>query len=317
MTATDPFTDAFTDAFVPLAVTERSGLDECVHHGAVVVLDVDGDVAAAAGQADVTIYPRSSNKPLQADAMLALGLDVDDESLALACASHDGTERHLAVVRRMLAGAGLGEEALDCTPSLPLDQESAERLLAAGGYRAPILMNCSGKHAAMLATCRHRGWSTDDYLDPGHPLQVAIAAHVAELAGDVRHVGVDGCGAPAHATSLRGLAGAVRRLAIGRGRVWRAMTSHPELVGGETRTVTEVMRRVSGAMAKDGAEGVFALGLPDGRAVALKIADGQQRPVAVVLASALARVGVELDGSALSPPILGHGAAVGAVRAIW
>lgn len=307
--------DAFADAFEPVAVADRSGFDESLHHGAVVVLGHDGELVYGVGDPDVVIYPRSSNKPMQAQAMIDLGLELDDEQLALACASHAGTERHVAVVRRILAGAGLGEEALANTPALPLDRVTAEELLAAGGHRSSILMNCSGKHAAMVATCRVRGWSVDDYLDLDHPLQVAITDRIAELAGPVPHVGVDGCGAPAHVLSLRSLALGFRTMAAERGAVWRSMTDHPELVGGDRRTATQVMRAVPGAMAKDGAQGVFAIAHPDGWAVALKIADGQERPVAVVLAAALDRVGIELDGAAITEPIFGHGRPVGCVRA--
>jgi L-asparaginase II len=304
------------DAFVPVAVADRSGFDESLHHGAVVVLGTGGEVVRAFGDPDLPIYPRSSNKPLQAQAMLDLGLDVDDEQLALACASHDGTDRHVAVVRRTLAAAGLGEEALGNTPSLPLQQAAMEALLAAGGHRAPILMNCSGKHAAMVATCRHRGWPVDGYLDADHPLQVAITDRIADLAGPVSHIGIDGCGAPAHVLTLRDLAIGFRTLAAMRGRVWRAMTDQPELVGGEERTVTRVMRAVPGAMAKDGAQGVFAIAHPDGWAAAIKIADGQERPVAVVLAAALSHLGIALDGAAIATPIFGHGRPVGAIRSV-
>lgn len=303
-------------SFVPVAVVDRSGFDESFHHGAVVVLDPDGHHAFAAGDRDVAIYPRSSNKPLQAQAMLDLGLELDDEQLALACASHDGTERHVAVVRRILAGAGLGEEALANTPSLPLEPAALEHVLMSGGHRSSILMNCSGKHAAMVATCRARGWDVEGYVEVDHPLQLAITACIADLAGGVRHIGVDGCGAPAHVLSLRGLAAAFATLASRRGPVWEAMTSHPDLVGGEHRTVTRVMRALPGAMAKDGAQGVFAVGHPDGWAAAVKIADGQERAVPVVLASALARIGVELDGAALAEPVLGHGHQVGTVRSV-
>ena len=304
------------DAFVPIAVVDRSGFDESFHHGAVVVFDRDGEAVFAAGDPNVPIYPRSSNKPMQADAMIDLGLELDDEQLALACASHDGTEHHLAVVRRILAGAGLGEEALANTPALPLQQDAMEHLLAAGGHRTSILMNCSGKHAAMVATCQELGWPVDGYLEVDHPLQTAITAHIAALAGPVHHIGVDGCGAPAHALTLSDLAAGFRSLATARGRVWGAMTEHPELVGGDARTVTRVMRAVPGAMAKDGAQGVFAIAHPDGWAAALKIADGQERPVAVVLAAALAHVGVDLDGESISAPILGHGRPVGSIRAV-
>lgn len=312
----EPDSSPLFDAFVPVAVADRSDVDESLHHGAVVVLDRGGHVAFAAGDPDVAIYPRSSNKPMQADAMIRSGLDVDDEQLALACASHDGTARHVSVVRRLLAGAGLGEEALGNTPSLPLQQEAAEQLLTTGGHRSSILMNCSGKHAAMVATCRARGWDVDGYLAFDHPLQLAITERIDELAGPVLHVGVDGCGAPAHVLGLRRLAEGFRTLAVEQGRVWRAMTTHPDLVGGDERTVTRVMRAVPGAMAKDGAQGVFAVAHPDGWAVAVKIADGQERPVAVVLAAALARVGVDLDGDAMTDPILGHGRPVGRLRSV-
>jgi L-asparaginase II len=304
------------DSFAPIAVVDRSGFDESFHHGVVVVLDRDGQIVFEAGDPDVAIYPRSSNKPMQADAMIELGVDLDDEQLAVACASHGGTERHVAVVRRILAAAGLGEEALANTPAFPLDPDTMEQLIAAGGHRSAILMNCSGKHAAMLATCRERDWPVDGYTEPDHPLQTAIGARLAELAGPVRHVGVDGCGAPVHALALRDLAAGFRTLATTRGRVWSAMTARPELVGGDRRTVTRVMRAIPGAMAKDGAQGVFAIAHPDGWAAALKVADGQERPVPVVLAAALAHVGIELDGASMTDPILGHGRPVGSVRSV-
>ncbi len=248
--------------------------------------------------------------------MLALGVDLDPESLALACASHSGTDRHLAVVRRMLAGAGLDEGSLGNTPDLPLDRVTAELLLAAGGRRDPIHMNCSGKHAAMVATCVANGWDVGGYLSPEHPLQLSITAHVADLAGAVRHIGVDGCGAPAHVVSLRGLAEAFRTLAAARGAVWSAMTSHPELVGGDRRDVTRLMSAVPDLMAKDGAEGVFAAALPDGRAAAVKIGDGNARASGVVIAAALRAVGVDIALGAVGDPIFGHGVPVGSVRAI-
>ena len=115
--------------------------------------------------------------------MVRLGVDLDSESLALACASHSGTDRHLAVVRRSLAGAGLDESALLNTPGLPLDRGAADALLAAGGRRDPIHMNCSGKHAAMVATCVANGWDVAGYLAAEHPLQLAITARIADLAG--------------------------------------------------------------------------------------------------------------------------------------
>jgi L-asparaginase II len=297
-------------------VTDRSGHDESAHFGAVVVLDESGEVAFNVGDPDINIYPRSANKPLQADAMVRLGLQLDPSELAIACASHDGTARHVATVRRILASAGLDERALGNTPDLPLNRDAADRLLAGGGDRAPLYMNCSGKHAAMMATCVVNRWSVEGYLAFEHPLQVALTARIADLAGPVVHIGVDGCGAPAHVVSLQGLARGFRTLAIEQGVVWSAMTHHPDLVAGEQRDATRMMRLVPLLMAKGGAEGMFAAALPDGRAAAVKIADGNGRAAGVVLAAALAVAGVDVDPSALGDPIRGHGAPVGRVRPV-
>lgn len=313
MTAPPP---SLVEGVVPVAVTYRSGFEECVHHGAVVALDSAGSVAFAAGAPELVIYPRSANKPLQADAMERLGATLTPEQLALACASHDGRPEHLAVVRSTLAAAGLDEDVLDCTPDLPLDRDTADAAVASGAKRAPIFMNCSGKHAAMVATCHVNGWPLDRYLDAAHPLQIAIGARIAELAGPVDHVGVDGCGAPAHAVALVRLARGFASLAAERGSVWRAMTTNPDLVAGPTRDATRLMRAVPDLIAKDGAEGVFAAAVPDGRAAAVKIADGGGRAAGVVLAAALRTVGVDVPADAAGAPILGHGRPVGDVRAI-
>lgn len=308
---------ALPDAFVPVAITNRSGLDESVHFGAAVAIDPDGSVVWAAGDPDVVVYPRSSNKPMQADAMVRLGVELTSEQLALACASHDGTPRHVEVVRSTLASVGLADVDLRNTPGLPLDVPSAEALLAGGGHRASITMNCSGKHAAMLATCVRCGWSVDDYMKVAHPLQVAITDRVTELTGGaVVHIGLDGCGAPAHAMPLVALARAFAALAAERGPVWSAMTARPELVGGEGTATTSVMRAVPGLMAKVGAEGVFAAALPDGVAVALKIADGASRAAGVLLPAVLRAVGVDVPEGTVVEPVLGHGRPVGEVRAL-
>jgi L-asparaginase II len=316
MSADEVVTATSGAGFVPVAVADRSGFDESVHFGAVVVIAADGSIAAAAGDPHLLVYPRSANKPLQADAMVRRGVRLTSEQLALACASHDGTARHVDVVRSTLASVALDEDVLANTPDLPLEREAAEALLAAGGHRTSITMNCSGKHAAMIATCVANGWPTDGYLSPDHPLQVAITERITELSDRVAHVGVDGCGAPAHVQPLSGLAHAFARLARDRGPVWEAMTTHPELVGGARRPVTRVMRTVPMLMAKDGAEGMFAAALPDGRAVAVKIADGASRAAGVVLGAALRAVGVEIDPATLGEPIRGHGEPVGRVRPV-
>ncbi len=316
---------ATADAFVPLAIASRSDLDESVHFGAVVGLAPDGTVEFAWGDPKVVVYPRSSLKPMQAVAMVRAGLRLPSELLALVCASHDGTPMHRAAAERILASAGLTAADLGNVASLPLDVSSAHDVLRAGGGRTPLQMNCSGKHAGMLATCVCNGWPHDaTYLDQAHPVQQAITAVVDELCDETHaHIGVDGCGAPTHATSLVGLARAFRAIANGDAgtagdAVFAAMTEHPVMVGGERRDVTTFMREVSGLMAKDGADGVFAAALPDGRAIALKIADGANRARPPVMVAALARMGVDITAVAplVEEKIMGHGRQVGVVRCV-
>ncbi len=315
---------SLVEAYVPLAVANRSGQDESLHHGAVVGVRPNGEVAFAAGDPTVSIYPRSSNKPLQAVAMVRAGLSLPSNLLALVCASHDGTARHVAGAREILAAAGLDESALRNTSALPLQVDAAELVLRSGGGPTPILMNCSGKHAGMLNTCVTNGWDREAYLDPTHPLQLTIDDELPSMTGEeLSYVGIDGCGAPAHMMSLVAAARAFQRIANGQAgaagtAVYRAMTGHPEMVGGPARGVTVLMQQIPGLMAKDGAEGVLVAALGDGRAVAMKIADGAERARNCVLLEALRMFGVETGGAEplLREVIRGHGQPVGTVRSI-
>ena len=262
-------------------------------------------------------FPRSSNKPLQAAALLAAGWLPDSaQQIALAAASHSGEPEHLVVVRSILADLDL----LGCPLDLPVSQAAAHEVLRAGGGPARLTMNCSGKHAAMLATCLANGWPTEGYLEVTHPVQRAILAGVEDLAGQhVRHVAVDGCGAPQHALTLTGLASAFTRLATGSGperQVADAMRTHPWYVGGTGRDVTRLMEGIPGLVAKDGAEGVYAAALPDGSSVALKIADGAARARTPVLVAALRLLGCEAPVlvELATTPVLGGGRVVGEVR---
>jgi L-asparaginase II len=279
-----------------LAEVVRGPLVESQHVGHLVVLGTDGSLLADIGTGSAEVWARSSLKPLQAVALLRAGLPVDDVGLALACASHSGTEAHLAVVRGTLAAAGMDESALQNTPDLPLDAEASFAWRAAGGTASSLTQNCSGKHAAMLATCRAAGWDTSTYLAPDHPLQQLILETVVELSGaPATHVTVDGCGAPLMSTTVEGLARAFGRIAAApsvapgsaEARVALAMTRYPEMVGGPGRDVTAFMHAVPGLVAKDGAEGVYAAGLADGSAVALKVADGSARARAAIMAAAV------------------------------
>jgi L-asparaginase II len=314
---------------VPLARVTRSGFTESVHHGALVVLAADGRPLIAAGDVSGPIFPRSSNKPLQVVGLLRAGLDASvslpDELLALAQSSHSGQSFHLAGVRRILLSAGLTDADLQNTPDLPLDPDERAAWLGAGQRPTPLAQNCSGKHAAMLATCVALGWDTTSYLAPNHPLQEAVAEATSELAGEeIAATGVDGCGAPVLALSLTGLARAFGRLATApagtpESLVAQANRTYPEYVGGTGRDVTRLINGVPGLIAKDGAEGVYAAALADGRAVALKIADGAERARRPVLAQALKTAGVEadvLDELIDQETVLGHGQPVGRVEPV-
>lgn len=314
------------DAYVPAAVTTRNGVVESVHHAVLVALDRDGGVEFAIGDPTVSVYPRSSMKPLQAHAMLRNGLNLPDDLLALVCSSHDGRPMHLDGVRRILRSVDLDESALANTADLPLDEMESDRVVRLGAVRSPLQQNCSGKHAGMIATCVTAGWPHDpSYLSPDHPLQCEITDGLPALSGEAASaIGVDGCGAPAHVLTLIGLARAFRAIATGAAgpdaeRISRAMSEHPEMVGGPRRDVSLLMRGVRGLVAKDGAEGVFAVALPDGRAVALKVADGANRARPPLMRSALVGLGVDIskvDPEAFSSVILGHGAPVGEVRSV-
>ncbi len=318
-----PTPPALADAPVVAHVT-RGGVVESVHRGSIAVTGADGSVTHAWGDATDPVFPRSSNKPIQAVAMLRAGLTLPAQQLALACASHSAQPFHLDGVRDMLAAAGLTEADLQNTPDLPYDADERDVWIAAGRTARPLAQNCSGKHAAMLATCRLNGWDLTTYRDPEHPLQRLMADTLADLAGEpVAATAVDGCGAPVMAVSLAGLARAFGRIAsAGPGtpehEVTAAMRAHPEYVGGTRRDVTALIRGTEGLIGKDGAEAVHAVGLADGRGVALKIVDGGQRARPVVLAAVLRRLGVRSTAYERleAAPILGHGQPVGAVVAV-
>ncbi|MEU2923829.1 asparaginase [Streptomyces sp. NPDC007251] len=316
---------ASTPSAPVLAEVVRSGFVEGRHRGSVVALAADGSVEWAIGDVTSPVFPRSANKPMQAAGMLRAGLDLVGERLALAAASHSGEPFHRDLVRTMLKEHGLTPDHLQCPLALPLDQQEQEAYLAAGGRRDRVAMNCSGKHAAMLAAAALRTWPLESYLDPEHPLQRVIRTAVEEAAGEpVAAVGVDGCGAPLMAISLTGLARAFRSFVLAapgtpERRVADAMRAHPEYVAGTHRHDTWLMREIPGVLAKVGAEAVQGLALPDGRALALKVEDGGVRALSPVLARTLRLMGVtapvlERVGRT---PVLGRGEEVGQVRAVF
>ena len=306
----------------------RSGFVEGHHYGSWVALDADGSVRGSAGDVEGPILPRSCNKPLQALAMLEAGLSLEPQLLALACGSHSGEPFHIDGVRRILASAGLSEDALQTPADYPLDDEAREQVIRSGGAKAPVQMNCSGKHAAMLATCVANDWPRDTYLEVDHPLQQAIAATFPRMTGEpVAHVAVDGCGAPLLATSLVGLARAFSRLATSSdsaSTVAEAIRAHPEYVSGTQRDELTLLRAIPGAIGKAGAESCYVVALPDGRAFATKTDDGAARARPVLMAALLEHFGVTeepgVDADAVrrtgESPLLGGGRPVGEVRAV-
>jgi L-asparaginase II len=293
------------------------------------VLAADGSVLMSAGTVTEPMFPRSSNKPMQATAMLGRGLGLEGKLLALAAASHSGEDFHVAGVREILAGAGLTEDDLQCPPDLPLDEQARLAMLLSGEVADRVHMNCSGKHAAMLATCVAAGWPTQSYRDPGHPLQQEIKRTVAELAGEpVTAIGVDGCGAPLMALSVTGVArafGAVVRAEPGSAarRVADAMRAYPDWTSGTTRPERALMAAVPGLLVKAGAEGVEGFALADGRSGGFKIDDGNQRARPVITVALLRALGVAdqpgVDTAALdrlaAVPVYGGGQVVGEIRA--
>ncbi|MGF1662929.1 MAG: asparaginase [Kineosporiaceae bacterium] len=316
----------------PIAHVLRSGFVESVHHGHAVALGGDGAVVVTTGAPEEPVFARSCLKPLFAAAMVRAGLDVPAHLLALAQSSHSGEAYHLDGVRRLLAVAGLDVTDLRNTGGAPLDPDEAARWRVEGRGSTRLAQNCSGKHAAMLVTCAVNGWDRKTYFRPEHPLQVLLRDAVEDLAGEpVAVSGVDGCGAVVHAVSLTGLARAFARIAAApagtpEGRVAEANRRHPEWVGGTGRYVTELVRAVPGLVAKDGAEAVCAAGLPDGRAVAVKVSDGAERPLRPVLAALITALlpASSASGGERSPaspalerfaraPVFGHGVPVGAV----
>jgi len=334
VTAPDPSLTVPAPVLAPAVLTEapvlahlvRGGFIESVHRASVVVTAPDGSVERVWGEATSPMFPRSSNKPMQALAMVRHGLDLRDELLALVCSSHNGEDFHRDGVRETLASAGLSEADLQNTPTLPLYEPEQQRWIREGLAPASIAQNCSGKHAGMLATCVAAGWDTTTYRELEHPLQQAIAEAVEELAGEpVTATAVDGCGAPVMAISLAGLARSFGRLGAAPdrepgtplARIATAIRNAPDYLGGTNREVTALVRETPGLVAKDGAESVVAVGLADGRGVAVKVADGGSRARMVILAGALRAIGVE--SSALAQlehsPVLGHGEPVGALVA--
>jgi L-asparaginase II len=320
--------DAGLPEDAPLAAVRRGALVESVHRGRLAVCDPEGNVLEAVGDPEAYIYARSSAKPSQALPLVLSGaaeaFGLTDEELAVACASHNAEEPHLAAVRSILEKAGLTEDDLQSGAHLPLYEPEADRLIRSGEDPRPIHGNCSGKHAGMLAVCVHEGYETATYRDPGHPLQRRILGLIAEVCGlreDEVLIAGDNCGVPAFALPLRSLATGLARvatrnalpdeLALAALRIGDAMREHPFMVAGTGRFDTDLMRSTD-LLVKGGAEAVLAVGSRDGWGMVLKISDGALRGVRPVALAALGGMGVEVP-EAVSDVRGLHGEKVGEI----
>jgi L-asparaginase II len=304
----------FNDAV--LAEYVRDGVVESEHRGFLVALNADGSTFKSLGDVETKIFPRSTVKCAQASAMVRSGLDLEPRLLALAQSSHSGAQMHLDGAREILASVGLSESALQCALDRPLGD--AER--RAWGEKPPtqIAMNCSGKHAAMLATCVKNGWPIESYLEQSHPLQLAIKAELEDLAGEtISLTSTDGCGAPLFLLSLIGLARAVRAITISSDPVHQSVISaaraFPEMVGGIGRHNTEMMQQVPGLFMKDGAEAVNVCSLADGRTFVFKVSDGSLRAFRTIVHACLKDFGI--DTPLTLEKVMGGPRVIGTIRA--
>ena len=303
---------------VVLAELVRSGLIESTHSGHLILMAADGSDLLVLGDVEAEIYPRSAIKSLQAAAMVRAGLNLNDEQLALVCASHGGTNHHQKVALEILQSVGLSESELQNTPDAPLDREA--RIKWGDKPSTSLAANCSGKHSGMLATCVVNGWDIKTYRDADHPLQLAIAREITELIGkSIDRVSIDGCGAPLFSMSTRSLAVAARKMRIDSdpifARVISACLKHPEMILAEGAFDTRMMKAVPGLFVKGGAESVMLASLADGSAIAWKISDGSNRANGPLMRAALAKFGINIEGEAID--VLGGGNVVGSLSATF
>jgi len=297
-----------------LAEVTRGGVVESLHLGHLIVLNSDGSTYLSKGSPELSFYPRSAVKSLQASAMLKAGLTVSDEELAIVCASHSGNQIHIDLITKMLADRGIPLSAMQNASDKPLGEK--EKITWGDKAGTQLTQNCSGKHAGMLITCQQNGWDLSTYLEMGHPLQIAIKNEIELLAGEkVSTSTFDGCGAPLFAISLTGLAKTFSTLVKSNDLVYKqivaACTKYPELVAGEGRLTTRMMRAVPGLFMKEGAEGIEICALADGRVIAMKIIDGSWRPVAPIIVEIFSRWGIKMPDESVK--IYGGSSVVGGI----
>jgi L-asparaginase II len=291
---------------VPMVEVIRGGRVESIHHGHAVICNGKGEVVRAWGDAATVIYPRSSCKMIQALPLMesGVGAALSDAQVALACASHQGAAAHTGMVTRWLADLGLSEGDLRCGAHEPYDTDARNGLVLAHKKPCQIHNNCSGKHTGFLMMTKAMK-AGPEYTDIGHPLQQAILQATQEVTDEASPgFGIDGCSAPNHACTIHGLARAMGAFAVASDtgdararamhRITRAMHAHPDLVAGEGRACTELMRATTATVAlKTGAEGVYTGILPTlGFGIAVKAADGSARATEAMVTGLLIHFGL-------------------------
>ena len=331
----------------------RGSWVEAVHEVHVAVVDSTGGLVARTGDAELVTFWRSAAKPFQALPLVEDGaaarFGLTSEELALACASHSSELDQVARVRELLGKIGCSERDLLCGPHPPLSDRVAQDYQTRGLRLTAVYSNCSGKHAGMLALARHHGWPTEFYTRLEHPVQQRCLAEVSRWTevgvGDIR-TAVDGCGVVCYGLPLRNMALAYARLANAEGgtrnaeqqrglrgandlagqfrvptsafRVVESILRHPDLIAGEGRPCTEIMRAHPGrVIAKVGAEGVYCALLTQQRlGVALKVADGHAVASALAMAAVLEELGLRPRPAGLTarPNVNTRGETVGELR---
>lgn len=256
----------------PLALITRGGLNESFHHGLAVLVDPAGRVIESHGNIEKPMYPRSALKPVQALVLQELGLKLIGVDLVLSMASHLGTTSHIDVVDRILHAFQLTRDDLRCPRAFPGNPTAR----AESNEMSRVAMNCSGKHASFLATCKLNGWDLETYLDPSHPLQLKMREKIEQLSGEnVFETTIDGCGAPLFAISTLGLARAISGFGREGKELFEAAKAYPWAIGDQAGADSKFLEQ--GFMSKIGAEGVFVVSTDSHHAVAVKIADGNLR----------------------------------------
>ncbi len=313
----------------PLVEVTRGPVVESIHFGAIVISDATGRVVAAVGNPQTVTFLRSSAKPFQILPFVEQGglehFGLTDRELALMCASHHGTDEHVRVLRALQAKIGISEADLLCGIHPPEDKATARRMIANNEANSPLRHNCSGKHSGMLAFCKLRGWPTQDYIYPLHPLQQTLFQTFCELCGiplSELKLGTDGCSAPVFAVPMQAAARAFALLAdpsalpepraVSLRRIFNAVTANPDMIAAPGALDTELMLACAGkVLIKSGAEGYLAMALLPGACAAgspaygitIKVSDGdlfEERARATIAVEVLRQLGA-LPGAAQVP----------------